>query len=378
MHKKKLVITDEGIPRFHNFQLYYETNEPRKILSLGYKEPPAYGTADFISNGVYTYNTNMSENAPTQRGTVLGFGNQDGMIELYLQNDSDHTGLYTRSFSGNTAQWGHWNYVLSQDNDGVISFYKKATVVNLEMFFKESRTQGQTGLIFTKNDDRRFYLAHDVGTNSLRVYVYPTGGPYVAMQVNLDGTTNFNYAVKAVNYEATGGGIKMTANGVNSIIQSGNASYLHFYTSAPYGFYFDSHVRVRGDVYAGTSYNRLLAYQDTVPTRTVAYANWDRIYQFPNKFVICIYWSNFNSSFYAWGNTYITQIPGTPKATPFNITEAFYFCTDEGTYTMGNMGHWIESDGGGGPTQTPKYFAVRPDASNGKISYCLVAMGYRA
>lgn len=60
------------------------------------------------------------------------------------------------------------------------------------------------------------------------------------------------------------GGIQMTNNGVVTTIRSENSSYCHYNTNAPSGHWFNTTVRVQGDVYGGSSYNRRLAYYDEV------------------------------------------------------------------------------------------------------------------
>lgn len=52
------------------------------------------------------------------------------------------------------------------------------------------------------------------------------------------------------------GTLSWSMNGITSSIGSNNASWLHFNTSAPNGFWFSKNVSVQGEIYAGSSYNQ--------------------------------------------------------------------------------------------------------------------------
>lgn len=59
--------------------------------------------------------------------------------------------------------------------------------------------------------------------------------------------------------------LKVTKSGKTVIIGSQNAAYCHYNTDAN-SHYFNKPIRVAGDVYAGTNYDRRLAYVDEIPT----------------------------------------------------------------------------------------------------------------
>lgn len=52
------------------------------------------------------------------------------------------------------------------------------------------------------------------------------------------------------------GGLSISMNGVTSGISNGNSEWTHFNTNAPSGFYFNKNVSVKGEIYAGSSYNQ--------------------------------------------------------------------------------------------------------------------------
>lgn len=69
-------------------------------------------------------------------------------------------------------------------------------------------------------------------------------------------TTEFTGKVKTLS------GYTNVQNGVTTIIQSSNSSYTHYQTDAPNGHWFNTSIRVKGDTYGGTSYNRRVMYYD--------------------------------------------------------------------------------------------------------------------
>lgn len=67
--------------------------------------------------------------------------------------------------------------------------------------------------------------------------------------------------------------LKITRSGNTTTIGSQNGSYCHYETTAPQ-HWFNKTVRVQGDVYGGSSYNRRLAYCDEIYAYALPYNGW--------------------------------------------------------------------------------------------------------
>jgi hypothetical protein len=66
--------------------------------------------------------------------------------------------------------------------------------------------------------------------------------------------------------------LTITRNGTWFSVAPQNSAFTHYQTGASTGHWFNKNVYVAGDVYAGSGYNRALAYQDSVPR--VAKVGW--------------------------------------------------------------------------------------------------------
>mgnify|MGYP007043927595 CR=1 FL=1 len=76
---------------------------------------------------------------------------------------------------------------------------------------------------------------------------------------NFDPNTKVNKAGDTMT-----GKLSWTMNGVTSSISNDNGSYTHHNTNASAGHWFNKNVYVAGNVYGGTSYNRILAFKDEI------------------------------------------------------------------------------------------------------------------
>ena len=63
------------------------------------------------------------------------------------------------------------------------------------------------------------------------------------------------------------GMLQLIRNGVTSSIGSNNPSFLHFVSDAPNGFYFNQKVRVQGEIYGGSGYNKRVYHQGNLQIR---------------------------------------------------------------------------------------------------------------
>lgn len=94
---------------------------------------------------------------------------------------------------------------------------------------------------------------------------------------------------------AGSGYLYSVCNGVTTQIGAQNSSLTHYTTTANSGHWFNKSVRVRGDVYAGPNYDKLLAYQDQLSTVTTN-AN-GTVIKFPSiKYQICMVKKTFTLS----------------------------------------------------------------------------------
>lgn len=90
---------------------------------------------------------------------------------------------------------------------------------------------------------------------------------------NFDPNTKVNKAGDTMT-----GKLSWTMNGVTSSISNGNGSYTHHNTNASAGHWFNKNVYVSGNVYGGSSYNRILAFKDEINSQVggskSAQMNW--------------------------------------------------------------------------------------------------------
>lgn len=90
---------------------------------------------------------------------------------------------------------------------------------------------------------------------------------------NFDPNTKVNKAGDTMT-----GKLSWTMNGVTSSISNDNSSYTHHNTNASTGHWFNKNVYVSGNVYGGSSYNRILAFKDEINSQVggskSAQMNW--------------------------------------------------------------------------------------------------------
>lgn len=90
---------------------------------------------------------------------------------------------------------------------------------------------------------------------------------------NFDPNTKVNKAGDTMT-----GKLSWSMNGVTSSISNDNGSYTHYNTNASAGHWFNKNVYVSGNVYGGSSYNRILAFKDEINSQVggskSAQMNW--------------------------------------------------------------------------------------------------------
>lgn len=94
---------------------------------------------------------------------------------------------------------------------------------------------------------------------------------------NFDPNTKVNKAGDTMT-----GKLSWSMNGVTSSISNDNGSYTHHNTNASAGHWFNKNVYVSGNVYGGSSYNRILAFKDEINSQVggsksaqMNWASWD-------------------------------------------------------------------------------------------------------
>ena len=127
---------------------------------------------------------------------------------------------------------------------------------------------GNYGFFIRNDGSDTYFLLTNSGDpygswNGLRPMTISNATGHVTLGNGLDVTGVVN---------ANDGRFICTNNGTWTDIGDNSWGYCHYNTGASVGHYFNKTVLVAGDVYAGSNYNRLLAYQDSVPR--VAKVGW--------------------------------------------------------------------------------------------------------
>lgn len=107
-------------------------------------------------------------------------------------------------------------------------------------------------------------IYHDYGTGGNLYMKSRANGTWGSVytiwnSANFDPNTKVNKAGDTMT-----GKLTWSMNKVTSSISSDNQSYTHYSTNASSGHWFNKNVYVAGNVYGGTSYNRILAFKDEI------------------------------------------------------------------------------------------------------------------
>ena len=127
-----------------------------------------------------------------------------------------------------------------------------------------------------------------------------------------------NYVLKAG--DTMTGKLNWSMNGVVSSIGSENGLYTHYDTNASTGHWFNKNVYVSGNVYGGSSYNRILAFKDEINSQVggsksaqMLWSSWSTDSQYGGAIQIREYgnvtnnqsaWSYSPAISFHWGNRY--------------------------------------------------------------------------
>lgn len=121
-------------------------------------------------------------------------------------------------------------------------------------------------------------IYHDYGTGGNLYMKSRANGTWGSVytiwnSANFDPNTKVNKSGDTMT-----GKLSWTMNGVTSSISNDNGSYTHHNTNASSGHWFNKNIYVTGNVYGGTSYNRILAFKDEINSQVggskSAQMNW--------------------------------------------------------------------------------------------------------
>lgn len=128
--------------------------------------------------------------------------------------------------------------------------------------------QGNYGFFIRNDGATTYFMLTNSGDaygswNGLRPIMINNGNGHVTLGNGVDVTGTV---------QANDGNLSTTKNSRWFTVAPENTAYTHYQTNADYGHWFNKDVHVQGTVYAGSDYNRALAYQDSVPR--VARVGW--------------------------------------------------------------------------------------------------------
>lgn len=196
-----------------------------------------------------------------------------------LHNNS--TGYYTelaQNFTGTAGLWHRRNVA------GTISEW--TPVIDKANF----RTYLDSTYVIRGNDPNVLtnYVRYSINTGltmnwewgnatPTRIWGAKASDSSKAYVFNGDNIRAFANAVNRAGDTMTGK-LSWTMNGVTSSISNDNGSYTHHNTNASAGHWFNKNVYVSGNVYGGSSYNRILAFKDEINSQVggskSAQMNW--------------------------------------------------------------------------------------------------------
>lgn len=139
---------------------------------------------------------------------------------------------------------------------------------------------GAYGVTLMHSDSANYQckIYHDYGTGGNLYMKSRANGTWGSVytiwnSANFDPNTKVNKSGDTMT-----GKLSWTMNGVTSSISNDNGSYTHHNTNASSGHWFNKNIYVAGNVYGGTSYNRILAFKDEINSQVggskSAQMNW--------------------------------------------------------------------------------------------------------
>lgn len=170
-------------------------------------------------------------------------------------------------------------FVYAAGNLGVQESTGTSDNISRAQFWRDNNL-GAYGVTLSHSDNAGYKtkIYHDYGSGGNLYMKACSNGTWGSVYTiwnsgNFDPNTKVNKAGDTMT-----GKLSWTMNGVTSSISNDNGSYTRHNTNASAGHWFNKNVYVAGNVYGGTSYNRILAFKDEINSQVggskSAQMNW--------------------------------------------------------------------------------------------------------
>lgn len=170
-------------------------------------------------------------------------------------------------------------FVYAAGNLGVQESTGTSDNISRAQFWKDNNL-GAYGVTLSHSDNAGYKtkIYHDYGSGGNLYMKACSNGTWGSVYTiwnsgNFDPNTKVNKAGDTMT-----GKLSWTMNGVTSSIGNESGSYTHHNTNASAGHWFNKNVYVSGNVYGGSSYNRILAFKDEINSQVggskSAQMNW--------------------------------------------------------------------------------------------------------
>lgn len=170
-------------------------------------------------------------------------------------------------------------FVYAAGNLGVQDSTGTSDNISRAQFWRDNNL-GAYGVTLSHSDSAGYKtkIYHDYGSGGNLYMKACSNGTWGSVYTiwnsgNFDPNTKVNKAGDTMT-----GKLSWTMNGVTSSISNDNGSYTHHNTNASAGHWFNKNVYVSGNVYGGSSYNRILAFKDEINSQVggskSAQMNW--------------------------------------------------------------------------------------------------------
>lgn len=170
-------------------------------------------------------------------------------------------------------------FVYAAGNLGVQESTGTSDNISRAQFWRDNNLNAY-GVTLSHSDNAGYKtkIYHDYGSGGNLYMKACSGGTWGSVYTiwnsgNFDPNTKVNKAGDTMT-----GKLSWTMNGVTSSIGNESASYTHHNTNASAGHWFNKNVYVSGNVYGGSSYNRILAFKDEINSQVggskSAQMNW--------------------------------------------------------------------------------------------------------
>lgn len=171
------------------------------------------------------------------------------------------------------------NFVYASGSLGVQESTGTSDNISRAQFWRDNNL-GAYGVTLSHSDNAGYKtkIYHDYGSGGNLYMKACSNGTWGSVYTiwnsgNFDPNTKVNKAGDTMT-----GKLSWTMNGVTSSIGNENGSYTHHNTNASAGHWFNKNVYISGNVYGGSSYNRILAFKDEINSQVggskSAQMNW--------------------------------------------------------------------------------------------------------